>query len=446
MKTTPAQRFARLFALFMNGATPGEREAAERKMDAWLKRNQNTRADIPSILVQAAADDAAANPPPPPPDPRAAAPHPYKDRQFTPAGLVEGIVAKYVCMAEHVRVIFSLWIVFSHVYERFAVAPRVALISEEPDSGKTTAVDVARHLVFRPNPEALATGAAIAEFLDQGPGTVLLDELDQVNPEGRRRLQLIWNLGHKRGAQYAMMIGGRRSLISLHAPMLAAGVGTFLAPTQKSRTFNLEMEPYTAETRPEREYTSDHDFSDLGHVYSFVRLWATDADTKLNSKPPMPKQLMRRSADNARGLLAVADSCGPEWGRRAREALAFLFERERAERPQITMVRHGLAIFEALELDELGSAHFNRELRRLDLPDARWVQYRGPSGTDYAHALQMHEQAQLLAKVGIRSVRIRPAVGKQIRGYKLAQFRDAWNKHGPTSPSRGHLRLIRGAE
>ena len=387
-KTTPAQRFAQLFALFMNGATQGEREAAGRKMDAWLKRNQKTRADIASILAQAVADDAAANPPPPPPDPRAAAPHPYKDRQFTPAGLVEGIITKYVTMAEHLRVIFSLWIVFTHVYQRFAIAPRVALISEEPDSGKTTAMDVARHLVFRPNPEALATGAAIANFLDQGPCTVMLDEIDQVDPEGRRHLQLIWNLGHKRGAQYAMVIGGRRNLISLHAPMLAAGVGSFLAPTQKSRTFNLEMEPYTAETRPEREYTSADDFSDLGHVYSYLCHWA--AEVKLNSKPPMPKQMMRRSADNARGLLAIADSCGPDWAQRAREALVFLFEKEKAERPQLTMVRHGLAIFEALELDELGSAHFNRELRRLDLPDARWTQYRGASGTDFAHALQMH--------------------------------------------------------
>src|SRR5262249_53078934 len=153
----------------------------------------------------------------------------------------EGIVSMYVVMAEHVRVIFSLWIIFTHVYQRFAIAPRLALISEEPESGKTTALDVARHLVHQPSPETLGTGAAVGEFLDQGPCTVMLDELDQVDPEGRRRLQLIWNLGHKRGAKYAMVIRGKRKLVSLHAPMAAAGVGNFLAPTQKSRTFNLEM-------------------------------------------------------------------------------------------------------------------------------------------------------------------------------------------------------------
>ena len=211
-KTTPAQLFARIFALFMDtSAPPGERETAERKLDRWLKQHGKTRADIPSILAQAAVDDAAAQPPPPPSDPRDSAPHPFDDPRFTPAGLVEGIVAKYVTMKPHVAVIYSLWICFTHVYPQFKIAPRVALTSEGSDSGKTTAKDVARHLVFRPNPEDLGTGAAIGEFLDQGSCTVLLDELDQVDREGHRRLQLIWNLGHKRGATYAMVIKGSRS-------------------------------------------------------------------------------------------------------------------------------------------------------------------------------------------------------------------------------------------
>jgi hypothetical protein len=285
-KDSPEQRFAKIFARFTSGATEGERASAERQMDRWLKDHGKTRGDIQALLAKAYADDLARQPPPPPSDPRDGAPHPFDNPEFTPAGLVEGIVAKYVTMAEHVRVIFALWVCFTHVYLRFAIAPRVALVSEEPDSGKTTARDVASHLVFRPNPESLGTGAAIGEFLDQGPGTPLLDELDQVDPEGQRRLRLIWNLGHKRGAMYSMVIRGKRKLVSLHAPMLAAGVGSFLAPTQRSRTFTLEMEQYTSETKPEREYTSDDDVTDLNAVYSHLRHWA--AEVKLNPKPVMP--------------------------------------------------------------------------------------------------------------------------------------------------------------
>ena len=87
----------------------------------------------------------------------------------------------------------------------------------------------------------------------------------------------------------------------------------------------------------------------------------------------MPAGMIRRFADDARGLLSVADACSPEWGQRARAALVFLLEKEKAERPEITMLSHGLAIFDALqpELDQIESTGFNRELKRLDLPDAK---------------------------------------------------------------------------
>jgi Protein of unknown function (DUF3631) len=411
-KQTPAQFFAKLFTQFMRGANDKVRATAEGKMDAWLKRNGRTRADIQSILAQATVDDLAQQPPPPPSDPRDAAPHPFDDPKFTPAGLVEGIVAKYVTMAEHVRVIFVLAIIFTHVYLRFAIAPRFALVSEGPDSGKTTALDIARHLVFRPNPESLGTGAAIGEFLDQGPGTVLQDELDQIDSEGRRRLQLIWNLGHRRGAQYAMVIRGKRKLISLHAPMFAAGVGNFLASLQKSRTFMLGMEPYDEATKPECDYNTDLDAEDLDAVYSFLRNYAQKV--KLSPKPSMPAGMIRRFADNARGLLSIADSCGPEWGRRAREAVMFWFEQEKAERPEVLILHHTLAIMDTLEVDAIKSTVLDTELRRLDLPNAQWNRYRGPGGGEYAHPITAQERAGLLRKPpsNIEPKGIRPPVNR----------------------------------
>jgi len=298
----------------------------------------------------------------------------------------------------------------------------------------------------------MGTGAAIADFLDSGPGTVLYDELDHVDAEARKRLHQIWDLGHRRGASYSLMAKGRKKLISLHAPMMAAGVGGFLAPQQQSRSFGLEMEPYTEETKPERDYWQESDFSDLNAVYSYLRHWALEA--KLNPKPPMPPGVLRRFANNVCGLLSIADFCGAEWGRRAREAVTFLLEKERAERPQITMVRHGLdAIFDTKsdELGQIDSHDFNKELRRLDLPDAKWTRYRGPSGTEYTHPIEMHEQAALLKKVGIESVQCWPPGKRQpggsFRGYKRAQFEEAWRKYGSAAsdeaePGRGHLRLI----
>ena len=105
-------------------------------------------------------------------------------------------------------------------------------------------------------------------------------------------------------------------------------------------------------------------------------------------------------------------------------------------------------IFGALEVSEIGSVHFNKELKRLDEPDAKWTRYRGPSGTDYVRPLELFEQAALLREVGIHAMRVRPPGRKQCRGYKLEQFEEAQRKYGVAAPDesevgRARLRLVK---
>jgi hypothetical protein len=90
------------------------------------------------------------------------------------------------------------------------------------------------------------------------------------------------------------------------------------------------------------------------------------------------------------------------------------------------------------KIDQIESRQFNRELKHLDLPDARWTHYRGPSGTDYAHPITMGQQAALLDKIGGESVRLR-FNGRQRRGYRRAQFEEAL-RSGTAAPPR--LRLV----
>jgi hypothetical protein len=116
-KSTPEQIYTKLYRLAHDKAVEEHiGESARRKMAAWLKRYGKTEQDHPEIFAKAAADDKTQQPPPPPSDPRDDAPHPYDDPKFTPAGLVEEIVAKYVTMSEYVRVIYVLMICLTHVY------------------------------------------------------------------------------------------------------------------------------------------------------------------------------------------------------------------------------------------------------------------------------------------------------------------------------------------
>jgi len=449
-KGTPAQRFAAIFARFTSGSTPGERASAERAMDDWLKRHGKSRADIPSVLAQAVADDAAAAPPPPPSDPRDTQTNPFTSPEFTPVGLVHGIVGKYLAMEWYVHVVYSLWVVVTHVYTRYEIAPRLVMVSEGPDSGKSTARKVARHLVFRPNTEALGTAAAIRDYLDGGPGTILLDEIDYLDADARRELLKLWNLGHERGAKVSLMVKGRRKLVDIHAPILGAGIGDVLERTQESRTFRLDMEPYTEETKPERRYNSGH-VADLDLVYTYLRNWARTV--RLNPDPDTTG-LIRRFADNARGLLALADACGPDWSKLARDAIMVFSDREKAEQPHLLIIKHGLAIFDAAGLDQaadvMSTVLFNRELRLLDLPDARWSRYRGAGGMAYPHPITVPEQAALLRRKpnAVTSKSHWPA-GKRVPGmssskvYRRGDFEAAWRKHEAAQERAGpRLRLV----
>jgi len=206
-----------------------------------------------------------------------------------------------------------------------------------------------------------------------------------------------------------------------------------------SRAYRIEMRRYTAETKPERDFFANEGTEELDTVYAYIRHWS--AKVKLNLKPTMPPGVITRHADNARGLIAVADACGPEWGRRARVAVAFFVAKDKTERPWITIIRHGLIIF-----DMLRSTQFNKELRRLDLPDAKWTKYRGVSGTaSHPHPLEMHEQAWLLGKVDIHPTRPSRG-GERFRGYDRAMFEEALRKHGSATDNaeaaQRRLRLI----
>ena len=127
-KTTAAQRYKKLFDLWMDESAPqGERDSAKRKADAWLRRHQKSWRDASSILAQAAADEAAAAPPPPPSDPRDGTAHPFDSSEFSPVGVVRGIVSKYVRMSsDHASLSSRCGWVAAATGRRCRDAPRLA--------------------------------------------------------------------------------------------------------------------------------------------------------------------------------------------------------------------------------------------------------------------------------------------------------------------------------
>jgi hypothetical protein len=444
-KQTPAQRFLARFNQWMSGATPAVKAEGEKAVDAWLKRHGQTRLDIPSILKQAVADNAAAQPPPPPSDPRDTQPHPFEDPRLSPADVVHDIVRSYVIMGRHELVASTLWALHAHIYTDFEISPRLAAVSEFPRSGKSTLRKVLRLLVQRPNEETLGSGSAIYEFLDEGPGTVMLDEFDNVEPDARPLLRQIYNMGFEKGAKIGRKIAGKRKVYKIYAPMMVCGIEGFLIPTSLERTIVIDMQK--AKTKPARRFDS-RDVVDLNNAYSYVHHFFKH--TKLACDPELPPGLgFDRLADNWRPLIAVADACGPAWGKLARETALEFVRREKAAQPYVRIIRHGLLIFSIPDVAIIKSVDFNKALLRLDIPDARWHSYRGANGGQRAHPITLNEQAMLLEQSGIRSHTIWPngrGPGKKsIRGYTLAEFEAAgrkWDVEAPATEAPDLKRLL----
>jgi hypothetical protein len=368
--------------------------------------------------------------------------------------LVESILRLYITMSEHALVIYSLAICLTHVYTRFSIAPRVAFVSKKFDSGKSVGLEVGVPMMFRPNEEAMGTGAALEDHFVPGPGCLALDEAQYFDASAEKTLQRIWNQGHVegRGSKFSKMIGGKKRPVSFFGMIFLAGVnkgiGRLLAAQQRSRTLRLEMERYSKETKPPRDYRvkEDVNIEAFNLVYSLLRMWAAKA--KLNPKPEMPPELIARNADNFRGLLSIADDCGGEWPRRAREALMVLFEQQRAEDPAIVILRHGLAIFDLFEAERVKTTEFDKGLHKLDFPEMDWKRYRGLGGDALEHPITAHERAELLRESGIEVKPMRPVGGgKLFRGYERSWFVEALRKYetstpDDTEPGRGRLRLI----
>src|SRR6516165_9273321 len=202
-KSTPAQTFARIFAVWVHpGTQPGDRANAERKMDAWLKRHGKTRADIPQILAQAVADDAAAQPPPPPSDPRDAAPAEPVNPHYVVLDLIRQRAELYfVFDSPHEYVAYTLWAAYTHVYEFYQHAPRLVLTSPTSGCGKSRGLRVLDRLVARPKMSDNFTTATLYDSANDRH-TLLVDETDNLDLETDGALRAIFNSGYEKGGMF----------------------------------------------------------------------------------------------------------------------------------------------------------------------------------------------------------------------------------------------------
>ena len=421
----------------MGSNNEGERNAAWHKLDALLKRLGKTWNDLSELLRD---ETTAASPQS---DPRDAAPSEYPFDAYTPAQTVHGILEKYVALEPHEYVAVALWIIHTHVFDRFMVTPRLVLISPVHNCGKTTLLDIANRLVARAEKTDSITAPAIMHTVDQSKRTLLLDEADNLEMSVKAVLRAVLNSGYQKGGNRTLMVKGTWKRFDLFAPVALASIGSLTLPLM-SRSIIIRMRRHDGAQSLRRFDAADA--GDLDIVYSHIRHWLSQRDLNLN--PDMPPELRGRQADNWRPLLSIADACGPAWSALAREAAIAFARTDRDEDVAVTLLHHIREVFDASLVDRIASKLL---IERLLEHDEMWSEYRGVHWTEQPRKLTQGTLALLLQPFQIRPRKFWPpnrtSTTRSHRGYFRSAFEAAWRSYcdagGTPEQSRDLRQLFR---
>ena len=342
-------------------------------------------------------------------------------------------IQRFIVLPEPAACAVSLWVMFAHAHDAAFHSPRLALLSPVHRCGKSTLSRVIGMLVVRKVSASSVTASATFRLISAAGGLVvlLIDEFDQVgDAEKAGELVAVINAGHCRLDAYVIRtvpIGGdlRARRFDCWAPAVVAS-NKALPVTWMDRSIVLRMKRKARGDRVERL----RDDLDLGFdaLAGRAARWAADhLDQLRGADPALPAVLNDRQADNWRLLIAIADLCGGDWGKKARDAavaLSIAEEKDNQARGELLLsdIRDCFAESGA---DRVSSMALVTHLNGLQ--GRPWAEFsRGAS-------MSQNQLANLLRPFGIAPSTIRldqPINGKPTgKGYLREAFEAAWDRY-----------------
>jgi hypothetical protein len=285
----------------------------------------------------------------------------------------------------------ALWVLHSHVFDRFLHTPRLLLQSPEPECGKTALLSCLEQLTSEAFYSSSTSPAAIYYLSREQPRTtLLLDEIENSSLWGRDRLLLnVFDNGHRQGGRVTRVIQGEVVRFPCFAPLALAGVSKYRFPAQLlTRSIVVDMEKHS-EGRDEL-WPDDPRFA---RVRAFISEWASNFKRPQDSRVPFTG----RTADNWRPLIQIAETLG--YGETARAAALAIHQP--SDDPVVRLLFDIHRVFEQRRIDRVWTSELLKALHELG--DAKWDEFWGLNGDDDPHELQRPELYRLLRTKNIRS-------------------------------------------
>jgi putative DNA primase/helicase len=339
-------------------------------------------------------------------------------------------VSEYLVLPEGTAEAIALWCAHAHAFEAFIHTPRLNFYAPEMGCGKTTGLDVVATLTPRALRTENITAPILFRLVEAQRPTLLLDEADKILHQADELCGLL-NAGHKRGAM-ALRCEGENNVVRgfrAFAPAAIAGIGA-LPGTLTDRSIMVRLvraKPDEIQVRFDPRRTERE-----AELNRKLARWASENFDQLKKcDPQLPQTAFNRVADNWRPLFAVAEVAGGDWPERAHNAFNKLTSTDRMDGQSIRVMLLAdiKAVFTEKDTDGLPSGELAEALAEIEgRPWAEWGRMQKP--------ITANQLARQLSHFCISPDRLR-INEQQFRGYKLEDFREAFDRYIPSLPDVG---------
>jgi Protein of unknown function (DUF3631) len=333
-------------------------------------------------------------------------------------------VRRFVVISETQAHTLALWAAHTHAVEAAETTPYLAVTSAVKRSGKTRLREVLGLVVHEPLSASNISDAALFRAVEKLSPTLLLDEADAIfKAREREDLRGMLNAGYRRGA-VAYRMGGANKTTLESFPVFCAkgffGIGDFLPDTLGDRAIHVRLERRLRGESVERFREREAAPEGL-ELRDRLADWLTPQVDELHrARPTLPDELDDRAQDSWEPLLAIADLVGGDWPERARRAALELSTGD--EREDDSLMAQLLA-----DIRSVFNLYGHSRLKTADLLAQLHAIEESPWADCYGKPLSAHGLSRLLKPCRIKTMPVK-VEGETVRGYKIEQFVDAFDR------------------
>lgn len=336
---------------------------------------------------------------------------------------LERTFTRYLALPKGAAPALALWTLHTYVFDRFAITPRLAIVSAEKGSGKTTVLRLLEHLACKTLLAAHVTPAALFRTLAIARPTLLIDEADTFM-NGNSELRGIINSGHGNDGRLIRNVGDDHEprKFSTWGPVAIAAIGD-LPDTIMDRALVIPMRRRRSD-EPVDRFRLDRTATFAPIARKCERLAQDVLQQAAANDPACPDWMPDRPADNWRILFAIADALGSRIAAAARAAARALTPHTAAPTDGTMLLEDIRREFAERATDRIASAELVAALTKRE--DRPWPEWK------HGQPLSTRQLAKLLAPFGIGPTQGWDGI-RNTRGYARDDFEDTWARYLPST-------------